>query len=139
MVQFAIALRMRWTSDFLTETTIAEIAARPFFCSAAPQVILPSRPSILQPPRAGAVKAGHTCGQGQALRWPARARWHAAWNGTGQAGSCRQLRLWLSGAGDLVAKRDASAASVTGLPMLSCRIEAPARPLLVAALSIATR
>ncbi len=32
-------------------------ATNPFFCSAAPQLILPSRPSISQPPRAGAVKA----------------------------------------------------------------------------------
>ncbi|MCS3764724.1 hypothetical protein GGE24_005580 [Bradyrhizobium centrosematis] len=53
--------------------------------------------------------------------------------GTGlasSAGSCCQPRLCLWGAGDLVAKRDVSAASVTGLPILSCRTEAPApRPL----------
>lgn len=62
-----------------------------------------------------------------------------AWNGTAfLAGTCCQRRLWLSGAGDLVAKRDASAASVTGLPILSCRAEAPARRVLVAAVSIAT-
>ncbi|MGY3621609.1 putative transposase [Bradyrhizobium sp. USDA 10063] len=61
-----------------------------------------------------------------------------AWNGTAfLAGTCRQRRLWLSGAGDLVAKRDASAASVTGLPILSCRAEAPARRVLAAAVSIA--
>jgi putative transposase len=81
---------MRWTSDFfhdrdddcgnrctdemdkrfffMTETTIAEIAVRPFFCSAAPRAILPSRPSISQPPRAGAVKAGRICGHRKA--WP---------------------------------------------------------------------
>src|ERR1700749_163758 len=35
---------------------------RPFFCSAARQPILPSRPSISEPPRAGAVKAGRGCG-----------------------------------------------------------------------------
>jgi hypothetical protein len=53
---------------FMTETTIAEIAVRPFFCSAAPRAILPSRPSISQPPRAGAVKAGRICGHRKA--WP---------------------------------------------------------------------
>jgi putative transposase len=41
---------------------------RPFFCSAAPRAILPSRPSISQPPRAGAVKAGRVCGHRKA--WP---------------------------------------------------------------------
>lgn len=41
---------------------------RPFFCSAAPRAILPSRPPISQPPRAGAVKAGRVCGHRKA--WP---------------------------------------------------------------------
>ncbi|MGY4362820.1 hypothetical protein ACVWZR_002001 [Bradyrhizobium sp. i1.3.1] len=62
--------------------------------------------------------------------------------GTGlasSAGSCCQPRLCLWGAGDLVAKRDVSAASVTGLPILSCRTEAPARRPLAPAVSIATR
>src|SRR3954454_8922401 len=63
-----------------------------------------------------------------------------AWNGTAfLARTCRQPRLWLRGAGDLVAKRDASAASITGLPVLSCRAEAPARRFLAAAVSIARR
>src|ERR1700757_1802771 len=63
-----------------------------------------------------------------------------AWNGTAfLARTCRQPRLWLWGAGDLVAKRDASAASITGPPILSCRAEAPARRFLAAAVSIATR
>lgn len=52
----------------VTEMTIAEIAASPFFCSAALRAILPSRPSISQPPRAGAVKAGRICGHHKA--WP---------------------------------------------------------------------
>jgi putative transposase len=38
----------------------------PFFCSAAPQLILPSRPSISEPPRAGAVKTGRVCGRRKA-------------------------------------------------------------------------
>lgn len=41
---------------------------RPFFCSAAPRAILPSRPPISQPPRAGPVKAGRVCGHRKA--WP---------------------------------------------------------------------
>jgi hypothetical protein len=40
---------------------------------------------------------------------------------------------------DLVAKRGASAASVTGPPILSCRAEAPACRFLAAAVSIAPR
>jgi hypothetical protein len=60
---------MRWTSDFfMAEATIAEIAVGPFFCSAALRAILPSRPPISQPPRAGAVKAGRICGHRKA--WP---------------------------------------------------------------------
>lgn len=78
--------------------------------------------------------------QGLALTGPSTA---ARWRGMGPAflaRTCRQPRLWLLGAGDLVAKRDASAASVTGLlPILSCRAEAPARRFLAAAVSIATR
>ncbi len=50
-----------------TETTTAKIAVSPFFCSVA-RVILPSRPPITQPPRAGAVKAGRICGYRKA--WP---------------------------------------------------------------------
>jgi len=77
------ARRMRWTSDFfMTETTIAEIAVRPFFCSAAPRAILPSRPSISQPPRAGAVKAGRICGHLQGLALTASST-TARWRGTG--------------------------------------------------------
>ncbi|MET4449383.1 hypothetical protein ABIB75_007697 [Bradyrhizobium sp. GM2.2] len=51
----------------MTEMTIAEIAyvILLFGCAAA---ILPSRPSISQPPRAGAVKAGRICGHRKA--WP---------------------------------------------------------------------
>ncbi|MGY4157964.1 transposase-like protein [Bradyrhizobium sp. USDA 4461] len=56
------------TRFFVRETTIAEIAASPFFCSAALRAILPSRPSISQPPRGGAVKAGRICGHRKA--WP---------------------------------------------------------------------
>ncbi|WP_275200685.1 hypothetical protein [Bradyrhizobium sp. CSA207] len=48
-------------------------------------------------------------------------------------------RDYLSGAGDFVAKRDVSTASVTGVPILSCRTEAPARPPLADTVSIATR
>ncbi|MCS3525053.1 hypothetical protein M2199_009382 [Bradyrhizobium elkanii] len=101
---------MRWTSDFfIAETTTAEIAVSPFFCSAALRAILPSRP-------------------------------HWQWNGTAfLPRTCRQPRLWLLGAGDLVAKRNPSAASVTGLPILSCRTEAPAPRFLGAAASITTR
>ncbi len=77
--------------------------------------------------------------QGLALTGPSTAA-HWQWNGTAfLPRTCRQPRLWLLGAGDLVAKRDASAASVTGLPILSCRTEAPARRFLGAAASIATR
>jgi hypothetical protein len=50
------------------EATIAGIAVRPFFCSVALRAILPSRPPISQPPRAGAVKAGRVCGHRMA--WP---------------------------------------------------------------------
>ena len=53
--------------------------------------------------------------QGLALTGPSTA---ARWRGTGlhsrATGTYRQRRLWLSGAGDLVAKRGASAGSVTG-------------------------
>jgi putative transposase len=61
--------RMRWTSDFFHDRDDdCRNRVRPFFCSAAPRAILPSRPSISQPPRAGAVKAGRVCGHRKA--WP---------------------------------------------------------------------
>src|SRR6184192_867622 len=108
--------------------TLAGNRVRPFFCSAAPQ----AHSSVPAINLAAAARRG---GQG----WPhLRPPQGLALTGPSTVAR-RQLRLRLSGAGDLVAKRDASAASVTGLPMLSCRIEAPARPLLAAALSIATR
>ena len=53
---------------FHGRATIAEIDVRPFFCSVALRAILPSRPPISQPPRAGAVKAGRICGHRMA--WP---------------------------------------------------------------------
>ncbi|MEY9460301.1 hypothetical protein ABH973_000714 [Bradyrhizobium ottawaense] len=76
--------------------------------------------------------------EGLALTDPSTAA-HWQWNGTAfLARTCHQPRLWLLGAGDLVAKRDASAASVTGLSILSCRTEALASHFLRAATSIAT-
>ena len=56
------APRMRLTSCFFE---LGE-ATGPFFCSAAPQIILPSRPSISEPPRAEVVKAGRICGDRKA-------------------------------------------------------------------------
>jgi hypothetical protein len=61
--------------------------------------------------------AGCRDGQGLAHLRANRARWHAdAAETCGAPGIYGPGRLWLCGAGDLVAKRDASAASVTRLP-----------------------
>ncbi|MFK4654157.1 hypothetical protein ABIF97_004091 [Bradyrhizobium japonicum] len=119
----------------ITPMTIAEIASILF--SAAARAILPSR---------------HRSRSRRAQGWSRLAAFAAtarlgldrpehggilAWNGTAfLAGTCRQPMV--SGAGDLVAKRDASAESVSGPPILSCRAEAPARRVLAAAVSIAT-
>ncbi len=53
---------------FMTEMTIAEIAYVHSFVWSRRGAILPSRPPISQPPRAGAVKAGRVCGHRKA--WP---------------------------------------------------------------------
>lgn len=89
-------------------------------------------PPILPPLPTGAVKAGRICRhrkppQALALTGPSTA---TRWRGRGPViapGTCHQWRLSLAGAGDLVTKRGAWAASVTELPNLSCRAEAPAR------------
>src|SRR3954464_9535203 len=79
--------------------TIAEIAVRPFFCSAAPRAILPSRPSILQPPRQGRSRlAAFAATARLGLDRPEHGGM-LAWNGTAfLAGTCRRGGLsWVGG------------------------------------------
>jgi putative transposase len=97
--------RIRTTDEidkqfFVNRATLRKSPQVPFFCSAMPVSILPSRPQFAaldRPEHGGTLTPTedlHCCAPG-IYGWQ---------------------RLWLSGAGDLVAKRGASAASVTGPP-----------------------
>jgi putative transposase len=114
---------------------------RPFFCSAARQPILPSRPSISEPPRAGAVKAGPGCGHhwlgldrpehGGTLARTGPFFAYLELAISGDYGCWARATSWRSVARRLKASPDR--------PIMSCRAEAPARRFLAVAVSIAPR
>ena len=101
----------------MTEMTIAEIAyVILLFGCAAGHSSVPATDLAAAARRGGQGWPRLRPPQGLALTGPSAA---ACWRVTGAAtlaGTCRQAGLSLMGAGDLVAKRGASAASATRLP-----------------------
>lgn len=87
-----------------------------------PRLIIPSGPSISRGRREGWSSCPHC--RRRRKGWPsARARRYVGMERdcvSGVAGACRQSRLIRRATGNLVAKRDGSAASVTELPIFSC-------------------